>query len=58
MLRAHSLIHKVSHTHRYHLTPAGRSTPLCILTTAKTSLHELNQMQPEIDAPHEQFGLK
>ena len=44
MLRAHSLIQKVPHTHRYHVTPAARIVLASILTTAKTSLHQLNQL--------------
>ena len=44
MLRAHSLIQKVPHPHRYNVTPAGRSVLFSVLTTAKTSLHELNQI--------------
>jgi hypothetical protein len=43
MLRAHTLIQKVAHTHRYHVTPAGRSVLCTVLATAKTSLHQLNQ---------------
>jgi glycine cleavage system aminomethyltransferase T len=45
MLRAHGLIQKVSHTHRYHVTGAGRAILLAVLTTARTSVHQLNQMQ-------------
>jgi len=47
MLRAHSLIQKVPHTHRYNVTPAGRSVLFSVLTTAKSSLHELNQIRRE-----------
>jgi len=44
MLRAHHLIRKVPHTHRYQVTAAGRSILLSILTTARTSLQQLNQL--------------
>jgi len=45
MLRAHGLIQKVPRTHRYHIAGAGRAILLAVLTTARTSLHQLNQMQ-------------
>ena len=45
MLRAHGLIQKVPRTHRYHVTLAGRTILLAVLTTARTSIHQLNQMQ-------------
>jgi len=44
MLRAHSLLQKVPKTHRYQITGAGRTVLMAILTTAHTSLHELNQL--------------
>jgi hypothetical protein len=44
LLRAHELIKKVPHTHRYQVTAAGRSVLMVIITTAKTSLHELNHI--------------
>ena len=44
MLRAHGLIQKVSHTHRYHVTGAARAILLAVLTTARTSVHQLNQL--------------
>ena len=50
MLRAHSLIQKVPHTHRYQITAAGRTVLMAILTTAKTSLHELNQLSQKAAA--------
>ena len=46
MLRAHGLIQKVSHTHRYHVTATGRAILVAVLTTASTSVHELNQLRP------------
>ena len=45
LLRAHGLIQKVPRTHRYHISSAGRAILLAVLTTARTSLHQLNQMQ-------------
>ena len=44
MLRAHGLIQKVSHTHRYHVTADGRAILVAVLTTARTSVHQLNQL--------------
>jgi hypothetical protein len=44
MLRAHGLIQKVSHTHRYHVTGAGRTILVAVLTTASTTVHQLNQL--------------
>jgi hypothetical protein len=43
LLRAHELIKKVPKTHRYQITPVGRTVLMAIIATAKTSLHELNQ---------------
>jgi len=44
MLRAHGLIQKVPRTHRYHVTEAGRTILIAILTTARTSIRQLNQL--------------
>jgi hypothetical protein len=44
MLRAHGLIRKVPRTHRYHVTDAGRAMLVAVLTSARASLHQLNQM--------------
>ena len=44
LLRAHGLIQKVPRTHRYHVTDAGRAILVAVLTTARTSLHQLNQL--------------
>jgi hypothetical protein len=44
MLRAHGLIQKVSHTHRYHVTASGRTILVAVLTTATTTVHQLNQL--------------
>ena len=45
LLRAHGIIQKVPRTHRYHITDAGRSILIAVLTTARTSVNQLNQMQ-------------
>ena len=50
MLRAHSLIQKIPKTHRYQVTANGRTVLLAILTTAHTSLHELNQLNQKAAA--------
>ena len=44
MLRAHGLIQKVPRTHRYQVTDIGRVIVVAVLTTARTSLNELNQL--------------
>jgi hypothetical protein len=44
MLRAHHLIQKVPHTHRYQVAPASRTILMSVLTTAKASLQQLNQL--------------
>jgi hypothetical protein len=44
MLRAHGLIQKVPRTHRYHVTAAGRAILIAVLTTARTSVNQLNQL--------------
>ena len=45
MLRAHGLIQKVPRTHRYHVSNAGRAILLAVLTSARTSVNQLNQLQ-------------
>jgi hypothetical protein len=44
MLRAHGLVQKIPRTHRYQITDAGRAILLAVLTTARTTLHQLNQL--------------
>jgi hypothetical protein len=44
LLRAHGLAQKVPRTHRYHLTEAGRAILMAVLTFARTSVHQLNQL--------------
>jgi hypothetical protein len=45
LLRAHGLIQKVPRTHRYHVTEAGRTILVAIAATARTTLHQLNNLQ-------------
>jgi hypothetical protein len=44
MLRAHGLIQKVGKTHRYLVTTHARAILIAILTTAQTSVQQLNQL--------------
>jgi hypothetical protein len=44
LLRAHGIIQKVPRTHRYHVTDAGRTILVAVLTAARTSLNQLNQL--------------
>jgi hypothetical protein len=41
LLRAHGLIYKVTGTHRYHLTKAGRIATTAILTALRSSVRQL-----------------
>ncbi|MBV9327900.1 MAG: hypothetical protein JO352_29655 [Chloroflexi bacterium] len=41
LLRAHRLIYKISHTHRYQLTKAGRATTTLILTALRSTARQL-----------------
>jgi hypothetical protein len=45
MLRAHGIIHKVPHTHRYQVAPQARAILVAILTAARTSLNQINALQ-------------
>jgi hypothetical protein len=45
MLRAHGVIHKVPPTHRYQVAPGARATLVAILTSARTSLQQINELQ-------------
>jgi len=45
MLRAHGLIHKVPHTHRYHVAPEARTLLTTVATVARTTLHQINELQ-------------
>jgi hypothetical protein len=44
LLRAHGIIQKVPRTHRYHVTIAGRTILVAVLTAARTSVNQLNQL--------------
>jgi hypothetical protein len=44
LLRAHGIIQKMPRTHRYHVTDAGRTILVAVLTAARTSLSQLNQL--------------
>ena len=41
LLRAHGLIYKITHTHRYQLTSAGRSATTAILTALRSTIRQL-----------------
>jgi len=45
MLRAHGILHKVSHTHRYNVAPEARTMIVAILTSAQTSLKQINDLK-------------
>jgi hypothetical protein len=45
MLRAHGIIHKVSHTHRYNVAPEARPVLIAILTSSRTSLQQINELK-------------
>jgi hypothetical protein len=45
MLRAHGLIRKVPHTHRYHVNPNARTMLVALLTAARTTLNQVNQLR-------------
>jgi hypothetical protein len=45
LLRAHGLIEKVGRTNRYQLTFSAGPILVAVLTTARTSVHELNQVR-------------
>ena len=42
--RAHGIIQKVSRTHRYHVIETGRAILVAVLTAARTSVNQLNQL--------------
>jgi hypothetical protein len=44
LLRAHHLIRKVPHTHRYHLTDAGRIVVTALITARNASTQELTKL--------------
>lgn len=45
MLRAHGILHKIPHTHRYQVAPEARTILVAILTSARTTLHQINELQ-------------
>jgi hypothetical protein len=45
MLRAHGILHKVSLRHRYHVAPEARTIIIAILTSAETSLKQINEIR-------------
>jgi len=44
LLRAHGLIYKLTGTHRYHLTKAGRIATTAILTALRSTVRQLTQI--------------
>ena len=44
LLRAHRLIRKVPHTHRYHLTAAGRVAVTALITARNASAQALTKL--------------
>ena len=44
LLRAHGLIRKVSHTHRYHLTKAGRIAVTALITARNANAQQLTAL--------------
>ena len=44
MLRAHGILRKVSGTHRYHVTSEARTMIAAVLSAARTSLQQINQL--------------
>jgi hypothetical protein len=44
LLRAHHVIRKIAHTHRYHLTDAGRFAVAAPLTARRVSTQELTKL--------------
>ena len=44
LLRAHHLIRKVPHTHRYHITAAGRVLVTALLTARNANTQQLTKL--------------
>lgn len=44
LLRVHHLIRKVPHTHRYHLTQAGREVVIALITARNASTQDLTKL--------------
>jgi hypothetical protein len=45
LLKAHGLIRKIQHTHRYQVTKEGQTILVAVLTTARTTLQQINKLQ-------------
>ena len=45
LLKAHGLIRKIQHTHRYQVSKEGQIILVAVLTTARTTLQQINQLQ-------------
>ena len=45
LLKAHGLIRKIQHTHRYQVSKEGQTILVAVLTTARTTLQQINQLQ-------------
>jgi len=48
MLRAHGIINKVSRTHRYQVSKPGNAIIVAVLTTARTSVNQLNRLENKV----------
>ena len=44
LLRAHGILRKVPHTHRYHLSERGRTVVTALLTARQASTEELTKL--------------
>lgn len=44
LLRAHGVIHKIAHTHRYKLSPRGRALAAAVLATQRLTLEQINKL--------------
>jgi hypothetical protein len=44
MLRAHGIIHKIPYTHRYQVAQDARPILVAVLTAARTSLNQINEL--------------
>ena len=59
LLRAHHLIREVPHTHRYHLTDAGRIAATALTTARRASMQELTKLAARLKSPQPEriFGI-
>jgi hypothetical protein len=44
LLRAHDVIRKVPHSHRYHVTPAGRTAITTVLMALQMTVRQLTTL--------------